>query len=165
MSRPYTGTKDAVAKGARAGTKQFQALMAFLFQMRSLGIFANRSVRGSSSLSVHATGRAADLGGKPEQVRAAIDFLNAFRLELGVECIHDYRNVWIPGEYGAAYRCSRDNGGLLAGWRVYDRPTIGKGGNWVHYEISPDMADDPDAVTKAFTDILDRIVAALEGNK
>jgi len=32
-------------------------------------------------------------------------------------------------------------------------------------KISPDMADDPDAVTKAFTDILDRIVAALEGNK
>ena len=67
--------------------------------------------------------------------------------------------------HGAAYRCSRDNGGLLAGWRVYDKPTIGKGGNWVHYEISPDMADDPDAVTKAFTDILNRIVAALEGNK
>jgi hypothetical protein len=47
----------------------------------------------------------------------------------------------------------------LAGWRVYDKPTIGSpGGNWVHYEISPDMADDPDAVTKAFTDILARIV-------
>ena len=165
MSRPYTGTKDAVAKGARAGTKQFQALMAFLFQMRSLGIFANRPVRGGSSLSVHATGRACDLGGSPDKVKAAIDFLYAFRDELGVEEIHDYRNVWIPGEYGAAYRCSRDNGGLLAGWRVYDKLTIGKGGNRVHYEISPDMADDPDAVTKAFTDILDRIVAALEGNK
>ena len=73
MSRPYTGTKDAVARGARPGTKQFQALMAFLFQMRSLGIFANRPVRGGSSLSVHATGRACDLGGKPEQVRAAIE--------------------------------------------------------------------------------------------
>ena len=144
---------------------RFQGLMCFLFEMRSLGIFANRPVRGGSSLSVHATGRACDLGGSQDKVKAAIDFLNAFRLELGVECIHDYRNVWIPGEYGAAYRCSRDNGGLLAGWRVYDKLTIGKGGNWVHYEINPDMADDPDAVTKAFTDILNRIVAALQGLK
>jgi len=165
MSRPYTGTKDAVARGARPGTKQFQALMAFLFQMRNLGIYANRPVRGGSSLSVHATGRACDLAGSQDKVKAAIDFLNAFRLELGVEAIHDYRNVWIPGEYGAAYRCNRDNGGLLAGWRVYDKLTIGKGGNWVHYEICPDMADNPDAVTAAFTDILNQIVAALEGNK
>ena len=163
--RPYTGTKDAVASGARAGTKQFQALMVYLFQMRSLGIFANRPVRGGSSLSVHATGRACDLGGSDDKIIRAINFLVDFADELGVECINDYRNVWIPGEYGASYRCSRDNGGLLAGWRVYDRPTIGAGGNWVHYEISPDMADDPDAVTAAFTDILNRIVAALEGNK
>ena len=165
MSRPYTGTKDGIASGARAGTKQFQALMAFLFQMRSLGIYSNRTVRGGSSLSVHATGRACDLGGSQDKIKAAIDFLYAFRDELGVECINDYRNVWIPGKFGAAYRCNRDNGGLLAGWRVYDKPTIGTGGNWVHYEISPAMADDPDAVTAAFTDILNRIVAALQGSK
>ena len=160
MSRPYTGTKDAVARGARPGTKQFQALMAFLFQMRSLGIFANRPVRGGSSLSVHATGRACDLGGKPEQVRAAIDFLNAFRLELGVEAIHDYGNRVMPGKYGAAWKCDRD------GWKVYTAPTIGSpGAKWVHYEISPAMADDPDAVNAAFTDVLNRIVAALQGSK
>ena len=39
------------------------------------------------------------------------------------------------------------------------------GAKWVHYEISPDMADDPDLVDAAFTDILDRIVKALEGLK
>jgi len=51
-------------------------------------------------------------------------------------------------------------------WKVYDRPTIGSpGAKWVHYEISPTMADDPDLVDAAFTDILNRIVKALEGLK
>jgi hypothetical protein len=165
MSRPYTGTKDGIARGARPGTKHFQNLMCFFFEMRNLGIFANRPVRGGSSLSVHATGRACDLGGNRDKVKAAMEFLYAFRDELGVECIHDYRNVWLPGKFGAAYRCNRDTGGIFSGWRVYDKNTIGPGGSWVHYEINPAMADDPDAVTAAFTDILNRIVEALKGSK
>jgi hypothetical protein len=160
MNRPYTGTKDAVARGARPGTKQFQALMCFLFEMRSLGIYANRSVRGGSSLSVHATGRACDLGGSDDKIIRAINFLVDFADELGVEAIHDYGNRVMPGKYGAAWRCNRD------GWKVYTAPTIGSpGARWVHYEISPTMADDPDAVDAAFTDILNRIVKALEGLK
>ena len=160
MSRPYTGTKDGVARGARPGTKQFQALMVYLFQMRSLGIYANRSVRGSSSLSVHATGRAADLGGSDEKIIRAINFLVDFADELGVEAVHDYGNRVMPGKYGAAWKCDRD------GWKVYTAPTIGSpGAKWVHYEISPAMADDPDAVNAAFTDVLNRIVATLQGLK
>jgi hypothetical protein len=160
MSRPYTGTKDGVARGARAGTKQFQALMVYLFQMRSLGIYANRSVRGSSSLSVHATGRAADLGGSDEKIIRAINFLVDFADDLGVEAVHDYGNRVKPGKFGAAWKCDRD------GWKVYTAPTIGSpGAKWVHYEISPAMADDPDAVNAAFTDVLNRIVAALQGLK
>ena len=159
MTRPYTGTKDAVARGARPGTKQFQALMAFLFEMRSLGIYANRSVRGGSSLSVHATGRACDLGGSEDKIIRAINFLVDFADELGIEAVHDYGNRVMPGKYGAAWRCNR-------GWKVYTAPTIGSpGARWVHYEISPTMADDPDAVDAAFTDILNRIVKALEGLK
>ena len=160
MSRPYTGTKDGVARGARAGTKQFQALMVYLFQMRSLGIYANRSVRGSSSLSVHATGRACDLGGSDEKIIRAINFLVDFADDLGVEAVHDYGNRVMPGKFGAAWKCDRD------GWKVYTAPTIGSlGAKWVHYEISPAMADDPDAVNAAFTDVLNRIVAALQGLK
>ena len=160
MSRPYTGTKDAVARGARPGTKQFQALMVYLFQMRSLGIYANRSVRGSSSLSVHATGRACDLGGSDEKIIRAINFLVDFADDLGVEAVHDYGNRVMPGKFGAAWKCDRD------GWKVYTAPTIGSpGAKWVHYEISPAMADDPDAVNAAFTDVLNRIVAALQGLK
>lgn len=160
MTRPYTGIRDAPARGARPGTKQFQALMVYLFGMRSLGIYANRSVRGGSSLSVHATGRACDLGGSDDKIIRAINFLVDFADELHIEAVHDYGNRVIPGKYGAAWRCNRN------AWKVYDRPTIGSpGAKWVHYEIAPDMADDPDLVDAAFTDILNRIVKALEGLK
>jgi len=169
-ARTYTGNSDAQGvTGARPGTKQFHGLMCFLFGMSDLGIYSNRTVRGSNlknpPLSVHATGRACDLGGTPEQVRAAIDFLYAFRHELQIEEIHDYRNVWLPSKYdwGAGYRCNRDRGGIFSGWKIYTKNTIGRGGNWVHYEIAPAMADNADAVTAVFTAILDRIVAALEG--
>ena len=160
MNRPYTGTKDGIARGARPGTKQFQALMVYLFQMRNAGIYANRKIRGSSSLSVHATGRACDLAGSDDKIIRAINFLVDFADELQIEAVHDYGNRVIPGKYGAAWRCNRN------GWKVYTAPTIGSpGAKWVHYEISPTMADDPDLVDAAFTDILNRIVAALEGPK
>lgn len=162
MSRPYTGNKDAVGvKGARPGTKHFQNLMAFLFQMKNLGIYANRPVRGGKgSLSVHATGRACDLGGTPKQCKEATAFLIDFADRLQIEEVHDYKGNYIPTKgFGAGWRCDRN------GWRVYDKNTIGPGGNWVHYEISPQMADDPALVDKVFTDILNEIVAALEGLK
>jgi hypothetical protein len=137
--------------------------MVFLFGMKSLGIYANRNVRGGTGLSVHATGRAADLGGTPDQIKRAIDFLYFFRDKLEVEAIHDYQGYWIPTRgFGAAYRCNRDTGGKLSGWRVYSQPTIGKGGQWTHYEISPTMAASPDRVDKVFTEILDKIAETLE---
>lgn len=155
--RSYTGNTDP-ATGARPGTRKFQDLMVYLFGMQNLGIYANRPVRNGSKtapLSVHATGRACDLGGTSDQVRKAIDFLYQHRDQLEVEAIHDYRGVWIPTKgFGAAYRCNRDRGGLLAGWTVYQKNTIGAGGSWVHYEISPAMAADPKRVETAFTKIL-----------
>jgi hypothetical protein len=137
--------------------------MVFLFGMKSLGMFANRPVRGGTALSVHATGRAADLGGTLEQIKRAIDFLYAFRDRLEVEAIHDYQGHWIPTRgFGAAYRCNRDRGGKQSGWLVYSKPTIGTGGQWTHYEISPTMAGSPDRVDATFTAILDDIAKALE---
>ena len=160
--RPYTGNTDPASQ-ARAGLRQFQNLMVFLFDMKSLGMYANRNVRGGTGLSVHATGRAADLGGTPDQIRKAIDFLYFFRDKLEVEAIHDYQGHWIPTRgYGAAYRCNRDKGGKHSGWLVYSKPTIGKGGPWTHYEISPSMAASPDRVDKVFTEILDKIAETLE---
>jgi len=147
--RPYTGNSDP-ADGARPGTVRFQQYMTFLFQMKNLGIYANRPVRGGSGLSVHATGRAADLGGGAGQIVAAIAFLERHADELGIEEIHDYGNRYKPGQYGAGWRCDRN------AWKIYDKPTIGSpGAAWVHYEISPDMADHPDRVDAAFKSILE----------
>lgn len=165
--RPYTGNTDP-STGTRPGTKRFQDLLCFLFGMRNLGIYSNRTVRGSGlanpPLSVHATGRAMDTGGTEKQCNELINFLYQYRDRLLIEEIHDYRNVWIPGNgFGAGYRCNRDDGGLLAGWRVYTKNTIGAGGLWVHSEIAPEMADDPAKVDAVFTEILDEITKALAG--
>jgi hypothetical protein len=164
-SRPYTGNKDAAGvTGAKPGTQSFQNLMCFLFGMKNLGIYANRTVRGSGSatppLSVHATGRACDLGGTPKQCKEATEFLFAWRDRLGIEEIHDYKGHYMQTKgFGAGYRCDRD------AWKVYDKNMIGPGGNWVHYEISPEMANDPAKVEKVFTEILNEITKALEGLK
>lgn len=150
--RPYTGTKDPHPK-KRPGTQKTQDILCFLFGMKNLGLYANRETRSGSGLSVHATWRAGDTGGTREQVKTLIEFLYTNRDILEIEEIHDYRNVYIPGRFGAGYRCDRDKGGLLAGWKVYTKPTIGTGGSWVHWEISPRMADDVKAVEQAFATI------------
>ena len=157
--RKYTGNTDPHPK-TRPGTKQFQDLMVFLFGMKNLGIFANRPVRGGKGLSVHATGRACDLGGTPKQCKEATAFLYDFRYDLGIEEIHDYvGNYMATKGFGAGYRCDRD------AWRVYDKNTIGPGGNWVHYEITPELADNPAKVDAAFKKVLDQIAAALNAGK
>lgn len=154
--RPYTGTTD-LATGARPGTKQFQNLMVFLFGMKNLGIYANRPTRNGQGRSVHATGRACDLGGTDKQIVDAINFLVGFANRLGVEAVHDYGNRVMPGEFGAAWRCNRN------AWKTYDKPTLGSpGAPWVHYEIAPDMAQNPSKVDAAFKDILDDIAAAFQ---
>lgn len=155
--RAYTGNKDAQGvKGARPGTKRFQEMMAFLFGMKNLGIYANRPVRGGSGLSVHATGRACDLGGTAQQCKEATAFLFDFRNQLAIEEIHDYVGNYMKTKgFGAGYRCDRD------AWKVYDKNTIGPGGNWVHYEIAPELADDPAKVDAVFKEILDTINKAI----
>lgn len=164
--RPYTGNTDP-STGTRPGTKRFQEMICFLFGMKNLGIYANRPVRGASGkapLSVHATGRAMDTGGSVKQCKELTEFLYQNRERLMIEEIHDYRNVWIPGKgFGAGYRCDRDNGGTLSGWKVYEKNTIGAGGLWVHSEIAPAMADDPARVDAVFKQILDEIAVALKG--
>ena len=155
--RKYTGNTDPHPK-ARPGTVRFQEMMVFLFGMKNLGIFANRPVRGGKGLSVHATGRACDLGGTADQCKKATALLFDFRYLLGVEEIHDYVGNYAPTKgFGAGYRCDRD------AWKVYDKNTIGPGGNWVHYEITPELADNPAKVDAAFKKVLDGIAAALAG--
>lgn len=154
-SRKYTGNKDGPATAPRKGTTVFKDYCVFLFDVNNLGIYANRPMVGNPSktpvLSVHSTWRAVDLGGTKEQRYKLIDFLYTHRDILGIEEIHDYAGTYKanPKGWGAGYRCDRD------AWKVYDKNTIGsKGGQWVHVEISPLLADHPDVVRHAFATIL-----------
>jgi len=145
MARPYTGSKDAVHAAKRAGTMAVYDNLKFLFGLKPLGVFSDRDVRGKPGVkSVHATYRAMDLGGSPDQLKKVIDWVYAHRDALGIEEIHDYAGNYLPNPkgFGAGYRCDRDNGGLLSGWKVYDKNTIGSpGATWTHLEVSPAIAD------------------------
>ena len=155
MTRPYTGTSDGIASGARPG------LLEFVKQIESKtdralwnnGTWGVRKMRGKEDLSVHATGRAVDLSyrrmadgrGKPQGRRHAqtlLHWLTQNADALGIEMMIDYA---VP-KYGRGYRCDR------GGWKTYTKKTVTGGGSfssdWVHIELSPRMADDPAAVAK-----------------
>lgn len=158
VSRPYTGNKD-LADGPRPGTVQFLNWLCFFFGGVSRGVYARRTVRGGTATSVHQTGRAFDYGGSTEQIRQAIDFCYKTRELFEIEAIHDYLGLWIPTKgFGAAYRCSRDSGGLYSGWKVYDRPTLGGGGRWTHVELAPSTANSAELIDQKMRELF----AALE---
>ena len=158
--RKYTGNDDGLATGERAGlrvlinqiTKMYPALW-------NNGSWGNRSMRGKiGTLSVHATGRAVDLsfrhvpksklgiakGGRLEAEKA-MEFLTKNATALGLEAILDY----YPIPHGRGWRCDRGT------WKVYTKAEIHGSpmGDWFHVEVSPQMADDPEAMRKAFAEI------------
>ena len=110
-------------------------------------------MRGKEELSVHATGRAVDLSyrhmppkkgiknGRVEAVRV-LKILQANADLLGIEAMFDY----FPKPWGRAWMCSRD------AWSKYTKETIhgAPGGDWIHLEVSPEMADDPKKMREAF---------------
>lgn len=165
-ARRYTGTKDGVATGRRAG------MTAFIREIETRsdgalwnnGDFVVRQMRGKESLSVHATGRAVDLSyryvrstGKGDATRGIPEggrkqaiwwsrllIINADLL--GIELILDY----FPEPYGRGWRCDRRD------WVKYEVPTLAGApkGDWLHIELSPSMADDAAAVRRAFTEVV-----------
>lgn len=160
MTRPYTGTTDAPHPSKREGTVAVYDWLKFLFGLKGLGVFVDRDVRGKPGVkSVHATYRAMDLGGDPATLKKTIEWVYNNRQALGIEEIHDYAGNFIPNPkgFGAGYRCDRDKGGMLAGWKVYDKNTIGSpGATWTHIEVSPAIADSTKAQIDAiFKDILE----------
>lgn len=154
--RKYTGNSDGVSKvGARAGTKKFVDLCNRRWKLSNMGIFSNRTMNNPKAvkgdpkwLSVHATGRACDLGYKDRKVAIeAWEWCLANAATLGIEEIHDYAydsNVKdkILG-WGRGFRCSRGEG--TKGVLIYDSKNNAgsQGGHWLHFELSPEMADDP----------------------
>jgi hypothetical protein len=143
MKRPYTGNKDGAAAGEHP---QLTALMRELFKAYSPALWNNgswgvRNMRGKESLSVHATGRAADISfrnmsdgkrGVPQGGRkyamAAMDYLVKHADALGIEMIIDY----FPAPHGRAAKCDRD-----MAWQKYTKATVSgaPNGDWFHVEV------------------------------
>ena len=102
--RKYTGY-DYTSKGRRAGTTKLINWIIFLNKgkFRNLGSWTVRDMRGKpGKQSVHATGRAFDLGFKNyEDVRALCDFLTRHWEAFGIEAIIDY----YPRPFGRGWRC------------------------------------------------------------
>lgn len=148
MSRPYTGTKDGVSRRKRPGTEKFKDIVVFLGdgKLSNLGTHVIRKMRGKPLLSVHATGRAIDIGFSDRRAaRGMIDTIvrNADRFEL--ELLLDY----YPTPHGRGWKCTRN------AWRRYTTSELtgAPRGKWFHVELSPRMADDPAAVEAAWKSI------------
>jgi hypothetical protein len=144
--RKYTGF-DRVADGYLAGTERFKNMVLFLHggKLKNYGSFQVRKINGSDQMSVHATGRAIDFGyTNREDGLAFVDFLVRNAEAFGIEAIHDYKF----GAWGRAWRCDRND------WKVYTKKTIGRGGNWIHVELSPAVAKDAGYVDAVFQCLL-----------
>lgn len=160
---PYTGNTDP-ATGPRPGTLKFAEIMVNK-GYRNLGVWANRPMRGSDRLSVHATGRAVDLGypaAKVATVGAWCIWLAENHLVLGIEEVHDYSGTSKPGTeaWGRGFRCNRNG---RPGWKDWSATDNGgtPGGKWIHVELSPAMADNPKAFVKAWKQVSETMPAAL----
>jgi len=150
--RPYTGTSDGIAKGKRAGTE------AFIYAIQEAsdggfwvnGSFGVRMIRGSATrISVHSTGRAADIsrrkygrhrGESRANMLTLIDWLTSVADDIGLEYLADYEHQ--PA--GRGWKCSREDH-----WRDYQKGLIKGGGtgDWIHLELDPEHANDPSWVS------------------
>ena len=128
-------------------TKKFYDLCKKRWAFTNLGMYANRQMRGSKNLSVHATGFAVDMGYPATRAgRAAAKECWTWLLDnseaLLICEIHDYafRNPAQPETdktaWGRGYRCSRGEG--KKGIKIFtSKDKAGTpGGAWLHVEIS-----------------------------
>lgn len=139
MARKYPFYPAWDGKKASPVTEKFQDLCKRRWGFSNLGIYANRQMRGSNNLSVHATGWAVDIGygtGKENRAKAvqAWDWFMKYTEELRICEVHDYAY----GKWGRGYRCSRGIG--AKGVKVFTATDNAgtPGGTWLHVEISND---------------------------
>ena len=159
MKRHYTGNKDGAAKGLRPGMKVFidEVIKLGNGAFWNNGDFGVRTMRGKESLSVHATGRAVDFSyrnmgkgkGVPNGRREAVRMCKLLVTNadlLGLEALFDY----FPAPHGRAWMCDRD------AWSNYKKETIhgAPKGDWLHAEVSPEMADSAEKMRKAFAQLV-----------
>ena len=138
MPRKYPFYPSWNGKKASPVTVWFVKAMNRRWKFKNLGIYANRTMRGSENLSVHATGWACDIGYTDRKVAvAAWDWLIANTKQLRIAEIHDYAYK-APGAtkaWGRGYRCSRGEG--AKGVKVFTATDNAgtPGGKWLHVEI------------------------------
>jgi hypothetical protein len=164
--RPYTGNKDGVSKGKREGLEHLVACIGYLSgnKLWNNGTRVVRPMRGKTAISVHATGRAADISyrkmpnGKGSSRAYAvewIDLLVKHADELGLELLTDYSYTKGLGG-GRTWKCDRD------GWLDNKRGVISGGGSpssdWFHIELAPCVSDSVPVVQEA----INRIVRELQ---
>jgi murein L,D-transpeptidase YcbB/YkuD len=148
MSRPYTGNKDGAARGKRPGLEGLVAAIqtASGGKLWNNGTYGVRNMRGKGALSVHATGRAADIsrrkmdarrpGCSRADVELVMDWLISNADAIGLEFLADYE----PGPGGRGWKCDRE------AWKDWKRGEVSgaPGGDWIHIELSPATADSTD---------------------
>ena len=157
---PYYPSFDG--KGAKPGTEKLVELCGKRWKTKNIGIYSNRLMKNDHTagkkigdpgmekyLSVHATGAAADIQYPDEKVaREMWDWLLANSEALGICEVHWYAF----GDFGAGYRCSRGEG--KSGVKIFtkdDNAGSYQGNpNWLHVEISPEMAEDPERFEAAW---------------
>lgn len=154
MPRKYTGNSDGLSKvGARPGLKKLVDLSIRRWGFTNMGTFVNRSMNNPKAkagdpkwLSVHATGRACDLGySDRKKALEAWGWFLEHAAALGIEEIHDYAFDADKTDkalgWGRGFRCSRGEGAKAV--KVYDENDNAgsRGGKWLHLELSPAMAD------------------------
>lgn len=153
----YTGF-DAVATDKRKGTERFVELCRKRWGFVNLGTLVVRKMRNGSGMSVHATGRAADIGfpntpeGRADAIQAINWFVKYYK-ELGIEEVHDYLGLTKKGcPEGRGWRCNRSGKPGWKDWTTTDNG--GPGGPWIHLELAPHdnggLCDDDVAIEAAW---------------
>lgn len=131
-TRRYTGY-DGDAAGEHPAVAALRlSLMSRYPNLRNLGTYVVRPMRGKTSPSVHSTGRAWDCGWTGDYktvalpaIRHLIQHADALDLDL----VLDY----YCAPHGRGWRCDR------AAWQRYERPTMAgaPNGQWFHVELAP----------------------------
>lgn len=138
MPRKYPFYPAWNGKKASPVTEWFVKAMNRRWGFRNGGIYANRMMRSSENLSVHATGWACDLFYSDRKTAVeAWNWLIAHTEDLRIAEIHDYayKDPKQNKAWGRGYRCSR--GARDKGIKIFTPlDNAGTpGGRWLHVEI------------------------------
>ena len=163
--RPYTGF-DKVGTATHPAAKKLAELLGKRYGMSYMGGLVVRVMRSAPAsvqklaptdprckpyMSVHASGRAVDVGSNDPKILASVfEYLVNNADELFIEEVHQY-NFKAPGAskaWGRGFRCSRANKDRgIVNWDAKNNGGT-PGGMWLHYEVSADA--DPKALEAYF---------------